>query len=722
VQTTTLLVLDDFHLVTDRHATAFVRLLLERTNLRALIASRHKLPWPTARQVLYGEIFELRSHLLAMDDDEVLAVLGRRRAAGVAQLLSAAAGWPAVIGLAALTGSSVELDLHESLYDYFADELLRAVPKALQSQLLTLALLPSLSPPALELLSDSRIVSLAVELGFISLDPQHLRSFHPLLRSFLVKRSSEDDLHQLVEALETVGNHLTARSMWDDALALVDSFPFTGSCLIHLLEQGSEELLRAGRVSTVDRLVTLARKRRLTSPGLDLAEAEVAFRKGSHHRAHALAMRAASSPDIDTHDATRGLILAGRSAALADEFERSIECYELAYGAATNSAEKINALWGQLMAANFLERTDTQNILTELIAISHDSEDAVLRVAMAYFNSACWTRTNLADCLYHYQASEHIAERSSDPLLVSAYLQTFAYAHILVGEYEEAAEIALKLDGLIEKHHLTFARPVAYGTRGYLEFGLGRYADAAATADRLEHEATRLGDDHCILNARHIKTRVLLASGEFHEAIKMSIPPKKGHPASAMIGEVLATQGLAYACLHDWHSARASLTEARSITRSLETEGMALWAEAVMAILQDGDESHARITAAIRFLQSTSYVDGFVAAARASPRLVAAVLPFAHQLTPRASRVFPTSGSEHAAALSPREREVATLISAGLTNREIATHLIISEATVKVHVRHILEKLRARSRAEVVARLVARDMLCSTPTTELDVD
>ena len=202
----------------------------------------------------------------------------------------------------------------------------------------------------------------------------------------------------------------------------------------------------------------------------------------------------------------------------------------------------------------------------------------------------------------------------------------------------------------------------------------------------------------------------------------MSVPPKKGHPAPAMVGELLATQGLAYACLHDWHSARASLNEARSITRSLETEGMALWAEAVMAILQDGGDAQARIAAAVRFLQETSYVDGFIAAARASPRLVAAVLPFANHLTSRATRVFPTSRSEQAAGLSPREREVATLISAGLTNREIATHLIISEATVKVHVRHILEKLKARSRAEVVARLVTRDMLCSTSPSDLNVD
>jgi DNA-binding NarL/FixJ family response regulator len=84
--------------------------------------------------------------------------------------------------------------------------------------------------------------------------------------------------------------------------------------------------------------------------------------------------------------------------------------------------------------------------------------------------------------------------------------------------------------------------------------------------------------------------------------------------------------------------------------------------------------------------------------------------PFAHRLGQDADWVLLASESQHTGTLSPREREVAALIGAGLTNREIAASLIISEATVKVHVRHILEKLKARSRAEVAARLAAREI------------
>ena len=50
-----------------------------------------------------------------------------------------------------------------------------------------------------------------------------------------------------------------------------------------------------------------------------------------------------------------------------------------------------------------------------------------------------------------------------------------------------------------------------------------------------------------------------------------------------------------------------------------------------------------------------------------------------------------------------REIQVLQLISDGLANREIGDRLYLSEETVKSHVRHLLAKLEARSRAHAVA-------------------
>ncbi len=50
----------------------------------------------------------------------------------------------------------------------------------------------------------------------------------------------------------------------------------------------------------------------------------------------------------------------------------------------------------------------------------------------------------------------------------------------------------------------------------------------------------------------------------------------------------------------------------------------------------------------------------------------------------------------------PREAEVLTLIAGGLSNREIAGQLFVSEATVKTHVNHVFAKIGARDRAQAV--------------------
>ena len=63
------------------------------------------------------------------------------------------------------------------------------------------------------------------------------------------------------------------------------------------------------------------------------------------------------------------------------------------------------------------------------------------------------------------------------------------------------------------------------------------------------------------------------------------------------------------------------------------------------------------------------------------------------------------------ADLTPRETQVLQQIVRGLGNKEIAATLSISENTVKTHVRHILDKLGLRSRAEAAAYAVRSGLL-----------
>jgi DNA-binding CsgD family transcriptional regulator len=52
-------------------------------------------------------------------------------------------------------------------------------------------------------------------------------------------------------------------------------------------------------------------------------------------------------------------------------------------------------------------------------------------------------------------------------------------------------------------------------------------------------------------------------------------------------------------------------------------------------------------------------------------------------------------------SLTPREWETASLVAIGLSNRDIAERLVISEGTVEVHLKHIMAKLECRSRTQV---------------------
>ena len=68
--------------------------------------------------------------------------------------------------------------------------------------------------------------------------------------------------------------------------------------------------------------------------------------------------------------------------------------------------------------------------------------------------------------------------------------------------------------------------------------------------------------------------------------------------------------------------------------------------------------------------------------------------------------------------LSNREKEVLVLVAQGMTNREIASELIISENTVRNHLSHILDKLDLSRRSQVAVYAAQRGMLKQEPGAE----
>ena len=135
--------------------------------------------------------------------------------------------------------------------------------------------------------------------------------------------------------------------------------------------------------------------------------------------------------------------------------------------------------------------------------------------------------------------------------------------------------------------------------------------------------------------------------------------------------------------------------------------------EAIVAVRRRDPDAIERVLA----LESTAFRAGapdmLVFAYRSLPELLTILLG-ATEDRQRLYRLIRRAGDEDVAraaghlldadedataTLSRREREVFELLRQGLTNREIARHLVIAEATAKVHAHRIYEKLGVRSRS-----------------------
>jgi predicted ATPase/DNA-binding CsgD family transcriptional regulator len=94
-----------------------------------------------------------------------------------------------------------------------------------------------------------------------------------------------------------------------------------------------------------------------------------------------------------------------------------------------------------------------------------------------------------------------------------------------------------------------------------------------------------------------------------------------------------------------------------------------------------------------------------LASAHAQGATLDAVSVVGYAARSRGPRSRPRSGW---ASLTPTEHDVVTLTATGLTNRDIAAQLLVSEGTVRTHLRSVFAKLGLRSRAELAAEATRR--------------
>jgi DNA-binding CsgD family transcriptional regulator len=180
--------------------------------------------------------------------------------------------------------------------------------------------------------------------------------------------------------------------------------------------------------------------------------------------------------------------------------------------------------------------------------------------------------------------------------------------------------------------------------------------------------------------------------------------------------EYAAYRGLIFAALRDESQATYWFGRAGGRATHVEAAVVATLGNAIMRLIRQDENAADEAVKALTHVTRVGYMDAVVTAVRAYPRLAevgSRDRACASALAELLSRTGDIDIGRQAGLdmprelrqshdLSPREREVYELVVLGRTNREIARTLFISESTAKVHVRHIYEKLRVRSRAEAV--------------------
>jgi ATP/maltotriose-dependent transcriptional regulator MalT len=722
------LAFDDYQFATESpFAEEFVERILALCPLKLFLTSRKRPSWATSRRILYGDIYEIGRSLLAMSQEEAEQVLADRRGNEARGLIALADGWPAVIGLAALT-EEIDLPdegLPEALYDYFAEELYQAADPEVRWSLSQLSLSSSVAPAVAEaVLGDDAELALldGHRLGFLVPSEQGVYEIHPLLRTFLEEKFRELAGERAPPIVELVVRTHLGREEWDDAFSIVERF-FEADLLVRVVETALPQVLIEARVPTVARWVNCAVEHSADAPVFDLAEGELAFRAGDMIRSEALGLQAARRFDLGKPLVSRSYALAGRSAHLAHEDEVALDYYGQAHETAQAEIDTRQSLWGQFIAHVALER-DAARALKALEAHSTDSVDDLLRLSNGRLMLGALTG-GFREALHDARRLAPLTGRVRDPLIHTSFLNNYGGTLALAGQYATALRVAEDEARQAIEYKLDFVLPHASVITASALWGLRRFRQCVLCLDESQRLNVNPEDGLFLMNVGAIRAKLHLSLGSPERALASLAQYDNSQSTVGMEAEYKAWWSLALACSNEPTDALRTATEAEGMSGRAEVTAVVPWTRATVASMQGRRDAPSLVGGAFLTALDTGNVDAFVAAYRAHPQHLGTIAANKgcerdlRRIVQRAmdSRLARKAGitvrmpdsKSGLGSLSKREREILDLVVLGSTNREMAKALFITETTVKVHLRHIYEKLGVRSRTEAAVRALEDD-------------
>lgn len=717
--------IDDYHYLDSSDAEEMIERLVAQTDIQVLLTGRRRPTWATSRRILYGEIFELSQDVLAMDSAEADEVLAGRSDESSRALLSLANGWPAVIALAATThAKSLPTDggFPSTLHDYLVDELFSTLSYPVRRALCEVALIPSASASGLVRFLGkrrARVLREEVPVGVISYGPTDELLVHPLLRAFLLRKFLEFEEPYRSIVVTRATRLLMTDGRWEEAFSLIQRFG-RSDLLDELITACLYDLLRQGRLATLRAFADYARQEDLASPSLDLANAEYAFRQGFHERARTLARQAAEVLPPKDPLTSKAFCRAGLSAYFVDEWAEAIDDLLTAKELARNPDDLREAIWNYFVVAIELGDSEASTALNEFAGVGRPSADDLVRLQSGKLLFA--TRYGgLAEALAEAQASLMLVAEAKDPIGCASFLHIYSAALRLAGCYVESERALETAFEGVTTFNLDFARPHLALTKAATTLGLRRYQEAAVLLDDVERFARERNDVYVLMNALAWHCRLLLLRGQANAALAVTAHAWPRLPCRGQYSEFLSCRALAFARTGDLSTAHTYLDEAHAASQEIEAQSLCKWTRALLscwatpAIEPLSRDAVADVHAAFAYAHETGALDSFVFAYRLDDGILT-VLSQNQFNREQLARVLARTKDSQAARvagldttaglLSPldrltkRELQVYELLAHGRSNKDIARALFVSEATVKVHVRHILKKLNVRTRTE----------------------
>lgn len=270
--------------------------------------------------------------------------------------------------------------------------------------------------------------------------------------------------------------------------------------------------------------------------------------------------------------------------------------------------------------------------------------------AIASFASGCeaFADADIAMALERTERAVELGLRHTDTVVVAESMALSAFAAFII-EHEHAEDIATRFLRYAESHAAHLMKAIALYPLGAVRWRRGDTASATS----LMREAIRL-----------------------YQLFE--------HPGMVAV----CVEGLA------WSAAKTEPDRAATLVGAAKS----IWKYSQMRLPQTAVESVAA-TIEARLRQKLGDL-GFEQALTTGQELpfddaIALALGESAEIRPKPKDAAARAG------LTRREREIAALVAEGLTNKEIATKLVISPRTADAHLEHILAKLGFRSRAQI---------------------